>query len=83
MTNLYRTHTDIQYKQNTKLSDGNNIYLVMSSLDLFWLYKTNEYINKYLTTLKLIGTINKEVTNDNTNKELNTNNSNDTNSDVH
>lgn len=83
MTQFEQHYTEIQYKQNTKLSDGSNIFQVMSSLDLFWLYKTDEYKNKYLTTLKLIGTINKEVKHDNTSKELINNNSNDTTNDVH
>lgn len=84
MTILDRAYTDIQYKQNTKLKDdNNNMYLVLSSLDLHWLYKTDETKGKYLTMLKFIGTLNKEVTNDNTSKKPNTDTTNDSANGVH
>lgn len=86
MTNLLRVHTDIQYKQNTRLKDDdNNTYQVMSSLDLFWLYKTEEMKGKYLTVLKPTGKliVTEEVKNDATSKKPNTTDSTTTDSGVH
>lgn len=55
-------HTNVQYKQNTKFVDNANVYEVLSSLDLFWLYNEEKYRGKFLTTIKIIGTINKQQT---------------------
>jgi len=49
--------TDIQYKANAHLTHENNIYLVSCSIDYHWFTKDDKYLNKYLTQMTLIGTI--------------------------
>ena len=83
MKEFTQHYTDVQYKQNARITDQTNIYIVQYSIDMFWLTKEEKYKNKYLTGLLLIGKLNKEVTNDNTSKELNTDTNIDTNNDVH
>lgn len=86
MTILDRAMTDIQHKQGTRLldNDTNNVYLVMSSIDLYWLYKEEKYKNKYLTMLKFQGTMTiEENKNDNTSKELDNNTANDSANGIH